>query len=878
MKDNIKIYKPLSMLWITFFSITISFGQQYVHPNQAGRKGGDTGPGIGKSVITSTYLGNAGNTAAQGVIISVSKDGLNKSSFHEFKGYPSDGSYSWYTTPHQASDGSLYGASFIGGSSNLGAVYKYNLGTGIENLIQSNTAGAGNNYANVNELSDGKIYALHTYGGANNYGALVKMNKDGSNVQVVHNFGYSLAHPNYSIAAQDQLTAGGVTGATYDGAYPYGFVVEGHDGKIYGSTYAGGAWNYGTFYRCNKDGSSYEIINVGNPNYTTYQNGRGGQIAKAWNIYNSWGNVAIDRNGKVYVTGYYGGYLNYGGVARMDPDGSNYQILHSGNLSEGTFPYRGALIVDDKVYGTYRTNGTYTTTGGKAIGTVYSMNLDGTDFKVLKGFDNSNPGYADGTDPWSGLSYDGEFLYGTTLSNGGVGSVGTIFKIRPNGNDFKTIHRFQNSSLASCTTNGVTKPGMYAYYPSSERVTFGDVNSKWSLTCVSNLTCNAGTTAPALSKTTISNECTATTADLTNIGVSNLPTNTQIEWHNATPISATNLVSTPTAVTAGTYYAVFYDSVNGCYASDGTATTAVTVTINSCPFVNYSPTITTNKLSNACPATVANLTTLEYGAAPSGATVTWHTATPVTVANQVTNPASVPAGTYYAAYYDGTSFGPASNPVTVTAIACTGITTGTICPGLTGNLMTVSTSTTAPANTTLTWHTGVPATVVNQVADATKVPTGTYYPAYYDAVNNCYGMTGAPVTVTQTSCYVGTMDCSKTTLSPAPVSGISSIIDMVIAINVTTPGVFGPITLSGSGLSLANGINSVTATTTGLQTFHLLVNYDGSPLSTLNFTVGSASNAGSCIANLGTVAPKQVVSNIWSLDNCTPVQLGPGLK
>ena len=72
--------------------------QQYIHPNQAGRKGGDTGPGKGKQVVTSTYLGNAGNASAQGVIMSVNKDGTNASSFHQFLGYPNDASYPFYTT------------------------------------------------------------------------------------------------------------------------------------------------------------------------------------------------------------------------------------------------------------------------------------------------------------------------------------------------------------------------------------------------------------------------------------------------------------------------------------------------------------------------------------------------------------------------------------------------------------------------------------------------------------------------------------------------------------------------------------------------------------------------------------------------------------
>jgi hypothetical protein len=119
MKFHIKKYFLLQMIFAIIISSITAFGQ-YVHPNQAGRKGGDTGPGKGKQVVTSTYFGNAGNLLAQGTIMSVNKDGTNASTFHEFTGYnglnpsASDGSYPFYTTPHQASDGKLYGSSFIG--------------------------------------------------------------------------------------------------------------------------------------------------------------------------------------------------------------------------------------------------------------------------------------------------------------------------------------------------------------------------------------------------------------------------------------------------------------------------------------------------------------------------------------------------------------------------------------------------------------------------------------------------------------------------------------------------------------------------------------------------------------------------------------------
>ena len=83
--DNINIHfqsfflVKVGLLGIFTLGFTSLLVAQFVSPNQAGRKGGDTGVGIGNQVVTSTYYGNAGNTVAQGVIMSVNKDGDRKS-------------------------------------------------------------------------------------------------------------------------------------------------------------------------------------------------------------------------------------------------------------------------------------------------------------------------------------------------------------------------------------------------------------------------------------------------------------------------------------------------------------------------------------------------------------------------------------------------------------------------------------------------------------------------------------------------------------------------------------------------------------------------------------------------------------------------------
>jgi predicted outer membrane repeat protein len=121
-----------------------------------------------------------------------------------------------------------------------------------------------------------------------------------------------------------------------------------------------------------------------------------------------------------------------------------------------------------------------------------------------------------------------------------------------------------------------------------------------------------------------------------------------------------------------------------------------------------------------------------------------------------------------------------------------------------------------------------------------------------------------------TSTGAGTVDCAKTQLSPAPVSGTASQVDLIVTVNVTTAGTL-TLSASDSGMSLANGIASISTTTTGIQTFHIPLKYDGTALGTLSFTVGTSS----CTADL-TKAPKKAISNVWTLD-CIPTA-GPALK
>jgi hypothetical protein len=148
-------------------------------------------------------------------------------------------------------------------------------------------------------------------------------------------------------------------------------------------------------------------------------------------------------------------------------------------------------------------------------------------------------------------------------------------------------------------------------------------------------------------------------------------------------------------------------------------------------------------LSASCQTNTADLSAITAGNAPSGSVLSWHSGIPATSANRVLNLATVAPGTYYASFYDGSNNCYASNSlmVVVTSPFCV----SNICPDTTVNLTTALSSFSIPAGTQLTWHTGLPATNANRVANPAAVGANNYYAAFYDPVNGCYSGNGYAV-------------------------------------------------------------------------------------------------------------------------------------
>ncbi|MGA2868723.1 MAG: choice-of-anchor tandem repeat GloVer-containing protein [Verrucomicrobiota bacterium] len=159
------------------------------------------------------------------------------------------------------------------------------------------------------------------------------------------------------------------------------------------------------------------------------------------NTTNSSGNNPISElvlcKSRLYGTAEFGGSYNAGTVFAVNIDGSDFTNFHSfSTISnhtniDGAFPQAGLLLASNILYGTTYGGGTH------GSGTIFSINTDGTDFTNLHNFISSS----DGANPYAGLIICSNTLYGTAY-DGVTNGQGTVFSMSTDGTNFTIIYTF----------------------------------------------------------------------------------------------------------------------------------------------------------------------------------------------------------------------------------------------------------------------------------------------------------------------------------------------------------------------------------------------------------------------------------------------------
>jgi uncharacterized repeat protein (TIGR03803 family) len=318
----------------------------------------------------------------------------------------------------------------------------------LTTLHSFNGTDGSNPWAGLLLATNGNLYGTTSVGGANGDGTVFQITTSGA-LTTMHNFNHR---------------------SPIDGAQPYSWLVQGRDGKFYGTTNIGGSHNAGIVFRMTANGALRAIadfnypVNGANPYagltvasngafYGTTTRGAGsagdvyqvtpfGQLVPLYSFqYQSFAGLVQASNGNFYGTTYFGGSEGCGTIFDVTPTGI-YTLLHNFGTGgdEGCSPW--ATLIQGSggnFYGTTSAGGGH---NGYNAGVVFKISQSGT-YTMLHVFDKT-----DGADPLGALveASDGNF-YGTTAV-GGAHNQGTIFKMTPSGT-LTTLYSFCSQSGCS---------------------------------------------------------------------------------------------------------------------------------------------------------------------------------------------------------------------------------------------------------------------------------------------------------------------------------------------------------------------------------------------------------------------------------------------
>jgi uncharacterized repeat protein (TIGR03803 family) len=284
----------------------------------------------------------------------------------------------------QGANGDFYGTTFQGGANHVGTVFSITAAGSLTTLHSFDGTDGSHPQAGLIQGTTGKFYGTTSGGGANGMGTVFSITAAGSLVTL------------YNFCSQANCA---------DGAGPVAGLVQGTDGKLYGTTNTGGAHADGTVFSITTAGALITLHSFRGTDGYAPQSG-----------------LVEGTDGKFYGTTYRGGTNSGGTFFRITTGGmlaTLYSFCSQTGCADGQYPEAGLIQgTDGKFYGT-------TAGAGTNYGTVFSLTEVGalTTLHTFAGYPS------DGSNPYAGLlqGTNGKF-YGTT-SEGGAYAGGTVFSL-----------------------------------------------------------------------------------------------------------------------------------------------------------------------------------------------------------------------------------------------------------------------------------------------------------------------------------------------------------------------------------------------------------------------------------------------------------------
>jgi uncharacterized repeat protein (TIGR03803 family) len=252
------------------------------------------------------------------------------------------------------------------------------------------------------------LYGMTHQGGTGGGGVIYSINPTTKALTVLSNFG----------------------SGNNNGFYPEAGLIVSGTGIMYGTTTSGGMFGNGNIFSFNPSGNVYTDL------YDFDQALGGGIVPNASLVLSASGTV-------LYGTASLGGPDNEGVVFSVNTNGTGFTTLVNFGGARGQNPDGSLLLVGSTLYGMSNAGGNNV----DSVGTIYSVNTDGTGFATLLDFNGTN-----GANPYGALIANSGTLYGLATGGGTIGGV--LFSIGTNGSGYTNLVNFGVNNVIGASPHG----------------------------------------------------------------------------------------------------------------------------------------------------------------------------------------------------------------------------------------------------------------------------------------------------------------------------------------------------------------------------------------------------------------------------------------